>query len=575
MKLNLEPISSLSIIFKDYFMLALKGTSILMGNKHEINSLILYNLGQVYMKMYYYDWAMTSFLKCLSIQKKVFGVTHKVVARTLFCIASLHFICGDKGASQRAYQLTLKIYVRAAGVNVVEVKDTIDALYKAYEGESNMNEKGSAVLNEVRHYLLKHKTDILSDALFHIMLKLGDMNTNNPLERLACYESALNFHLSQGATDEDRFCAVYTKLGEASLCAGKNMLAVGYLKKGISTLRKRWKFGVMELVESLTTLGRAYTKVDNPTKANEVLLEALNLMKKEVSSDLRRKCRIFFDLGQAFTAIEHVKEAINSMKKSVDILKGRQVVDKTFMGEVYSNFAELHLKAGNKELSLVYYEEALRVWDKSHKLRLDTIFKAGNLASASKNHHHALSLYSQILSSPFDNVAKFYAHICSSRVLVMIKDYEHTLDHLDKAAMLGKLSKDQCSLDKLSSARRAIAVQLSKGRDENAALDILRANLKFVRIELGDNNLEFVNTLADMGSVHFASMNIQEAVEYYERSLKLLKSLQPTDESENVIIQKLTQLIEERLRIAVNESRAPIIDMITATSSVEGKVTTS
>ena len=529
-------------------MSALRGTEDIVGKQHESLSPILFNLGATNLKLIHYDWAMTNFLECLSIQKLQYGVTSKYVARTLFQIASLHYACEDKRESQRAFEMTLQIQVRIDNIPSEEVITTINALCDSFDDRST----SIGVLGDIHRFLSKRQPILNTDALLAILIKLGDLQKHDTEKALPFYELALSHHLENFGSQKrnNELLQIYIKLGDVNFRATKYETVIGYLIEAVSMINEdkgninseRTKM----LANVFATMGASFANLKQIENASKALEEGLSLMKVVPDDVFIEKASLFYDIGKHFHMIQNVEKGIECIYQAVDYAR----VDSSgpLLSKSLSILADMNAEIGKEELAFVYYEESLRlskpsmIRGEAWNERDSIISKAAGLAAKLNKINRAIALYSEILYSVSNDIAKFYANLSMCHVLTKIGEYDKALMHLDSAVDFGKNYKSDCDQEAVSARRRHIAVRLLDNGRTTDAIKLLQNNLKFVASDLGGMHLEVAMTLIEISSIHFSKREISESIKNYERALTIFNSFTCEDFS---LISKVYDLKKE------------------------------
>jgi len=523
-------------------MLSLEGIRDLLGPGHELNSFALFNLGHIHEKMLHLDWAMTSYLHCLSLQEKIYGVVHKNTARTLYHIACLHKECGDISTAIKVLQSAIHILGKTPDTNydlAIAITDKLCELHNQRNSTLDDDDLRS-LKNAIRILSKKAKMANSHEIVIELMLKTGDFLVEGKKEDEAFkyYHDALRMHLDQPSYDSLRLAFAYSKIGLLCSKTGKSHKAVEHLKKALAIRREiKISTNIEDIPELLTALGISLYRTGNRDNGFQALDEASHYLKLHYDGRKREQAKSSFDLGSAFYEMGENGKAINCFELSLDIYRNTLDITDSFTAEIYYALGEIYILNTKEYLSAVHlFEEAFRIWNRTgtnfSRISTDALFKGAWSLARKGRFQRALFLYSQIISSETASTqAKVNAQISIGNIYIEINDFNNAVRCFDKVISYEGMS-EECGTS-ISIGRRDIAIRLSKIGKAKEALTILQHNLTFVQNNLGDKHLENANTISDLGSVKFAWGEVEDAIQNYKSSLSLMYDLESQGSVEN------------------------------------------
>ena len=477
----------------------------------------------------------------------MYGINHKDVARTLFQIATLHFICGDIHESCRAFELTLQIQVRIENITIDEITITIDALCSSFSNELSV----LPVLDNVYRFLLKRQHSFQPTILLSILLRVGNVYRSDDIKALPFYELALSHYrekIKERVNNSD-LITLYTRLGYINYRMKKYEPAQGLLTEALRIVDKENDAVGLTKIEILTTLGSLCVIIDQVEDANEALEEGLHLLKVSPNISNKKKGTLFQELGKQYLLLKDFVKGIECIDRAIDFLRADGENNNVILSESLSILADAYVEINKEELAFVYYEESIRLAKSlaCSDINLDKkdryIFKAAGLATKLGKKDRALSLYSEITNSLSNESAQFYAHISICYVLSTMEVYEEASSQLENAIQLCKSDFDR---EVVSVRRRDLASQLFEYGKSWEALELLQNNKLFLAALCGGQHIEVVLTLIESASIHFSIGNIDHSIQDYVEALALLKSFTWSDKNIPLVF-RLTQDIEVKL----------------------------
>ncbi len=284
----------------------------------------------------------------------------------------------------------------------------------------------------------------------------------------------------------------------------------------------------------LNNIGRVLFSEENYDEALSHYLESVSIRKQQLGDDHPDVAACFYNIADTYLRKSEISFALDTVDKHLaPYAEMDQSVQSHFILSIYINVAKYYHEQNDYETSETYYLKAIDAGVKAHGpkcLEIATVYnKLGNLYYEQRDYDQALKNYSLGLeiekaklgpSSPniqvtLCNIGNAYK--AQGQYLLAkqcFKDLYHIQQHYFPDNVL-----------KLKESLFLIAEMDTKLGDKGKALDTYQIALKMLRDKYGDNHSSVAVTMNKIGVLLVETGLSRQAVDYFEKSLRIYSQL--------------------------------------------------
>lgn len=309
---------------------------------------LLYNLfGCVNQKLANYQEALNNFQKALEIYAKNMGDSHHYVAETYDFIGQLYLEMGNVADSQEYYKKSYEIYNEYYEEPIKEFgkasKFLGNILFATYEYKSAIK----AFLNAEMNFRKAYNDD--NPYIVNCYNNLGKAHN-----KIGDYVVALDYLNKANSvikkTRSDNvvnLAEIYNNLGETYLNMGEYRKGLEYFSKAEQKLFAKLGTCHPGLAKTLINLGDAYYHLAYYNSANANYLKAEDIFLKKLGANNSNLMNVYNKMGKLYNRSELYKDAIGKLHCAEDLSRKLPKFEQPQLVNTYKCLAETDILLGN------------------------------------------------------------------------------------------------------------------------------------------------------------------------------------------------------------------------------------
>ena len=339
--------------------------------------------------------------------------------------------------------------------------------------------------------------------------KLGDFN-----QAIEYHRQDLSLAKELGyRVGERRAC---NNLGSAYEKLGDFNQSIEYHKQALSTAKELLDRAGEGRAHHI--VGSAYNRLGDANQAIEYLKQHLSIAKE--LGDRADEGHAYHDLGVAYHQLGDFNHAIEYQKQHLSIAK--ELGDRVGKGHAYNMLGKAYRNLGDVNQAMVFAELYKNITqdpiDRLQSLKLLSVsyLELGKLFRAKDYSQEMIDL----AKGSGDRINEANAYILAGLVYVKRADFKLAKEYLEKALTIAKKLRDRSFESCVFKAFSIFHFQQGDfGRAKEYHKKFCNAREKTM-VEIGK-----AISLKNMGAILESSGDLHEAVDYYQRSIKLLNEL--------------------------------------------------
>lgn len=527
-------------------------SSSMTSSPHFIMIAILHTRGQICYRRGCFLDAIANYKEALTISHETFGQKHHTTAYACNSLGVLyyHILSGNQDeAAEDSQSLALQF------------SDTALSIWKEIRGYLNAN-VGTVYNNIGRLHVMKDRFKEAIECYNHALFIRSQTLGKGSLDYAAtAFNAGQSYHQIQY---RDRALELYQEfLHVAEKHFTKNHRDVAVVLSGIAQIhQERGEFDKAldlykeSLEASKNALGECHTEVamilnrignfhferENYDDAFEAYTKGLNIEKKVLDRNHGNIIVTLSNLGEIHRQRGEWDEALKVFKTVLDMQRSRYRADNTDIATSLHVIGMIYDKQGEANSALTYLQSALLMRRKLHgDNHIDVAFTLsalGNIFSRGNKFKLALDLFNEALRIRKSILGLYHSDVAFS--LYNIALIHHKQGSFAEAVE-GFLEALKIEKAVLGDEHKDVAITLYKlgdtykrNNDLDQALCYFKQALEIERLTMvTEDPLTIARTLTEIGNVHLARSEIQEAMLAFVESGRIYQStsLSPTNVS--------------------------------------------
>lgn len=190
---------------------------------------------------------------------------------------------------------------------------------------------------------------------------------------------------------------------------------------------------------SLMNIGLNYEKMNDYLRAEEMLLEALEVFKVAAEPNSIEFNRIYNNLGIVYRSLGDYPQAIDYGEKALQVKLSNYAADHPSVSKYYYNLGHIYLDAGQAEKALIFLKKTLNLdrknYGEQHYYTIDSKGAIGDALVQLKRYDEALTYYAAANDLPADDPDAMHPDITrlyleTGRVYEKMERYDEALEIL-------------------------------------------------------------------------------------------------------------------------------------------------
>jgi CHAT domain-containing protein/tetratricopeptide (TPR) repeat protein len=373
-------------------------------------------------------------------------------------------------------------------------------------------------VDAVRKAIASDRDFIAAEKSFAAAIKLrAEWTSEALLNAINKYEAAYNYWHS--ISNQQQMIETLTNIGEAYSRLSQNQKALDYYNQAL--LLSRAIGNRQSEVDLLNDIGEINIDLGNRQITLDYCKQSLALSVKV--GYVRGQAQALNNIGLVYHVLSDMQKALDSLNQALSLW--RAAGDRRGQAQTLTNIGYSYNDLGDLRRALAIFDEALALWQKSGDLRgaTLTLTAIGLLYSSLGDMQRALDAHDKAAQF-FQKMGDKSGEAVTLNALAYVYD---TLDDKDKAL---NCYKKAVQLYKAAGRRSSEAVTMgligeiydSLG-DKQKALDFYKKSLEISR-SLGDHRAE-AYALKDIGDIFVYFGEKDKALDYFKRALSLSQSL--------------------------------------------------
>ncbi|CAF1512808.1 unnamed protein product [Adineta steineri] len=493
------------------------------------------NLGSVYNDMGNHAEAIEYFERALRSQIISLPPEHPSRLSTESNLALSYLYVGDHQKAQEKYQKVLDATLRIKPPNMVSIAKAYRNIGIAFQMQHEYK-RALIYFNKAFHIQQRHLSANDPDLgltyinLTDLYISMGQKNNAFEASR-----RSLEIFQKQEPLNVLRLAKIYDTLSSLEDDVEK---AIQYQEEALAFLLKI-KYGNKQLVAgAYNNLGNRYKLAEQFDKALCYFKQALDINNELTNGDQDHVslAEIYANIGDVQYHLGNTSDALDYLMKSVNIqLKMRDYVQNPDLAETYDCLGRIYCDLKQYELSLVYYEKAIKIWkllSEIHDIQLATTYQhmafmyaeMGQWEQAVEYHQKTLSI--QLKCSELNKLELADTYFYLADLHDEHEDYQHSLSFYRKMLDIKEkvLSKDHLDVAK---AYELVAMSYHYNNEFKAALTMISRALHIRQRKNDTVGLAYTHEC--LGMVYEGMIELKKALNHYELGIEHQIKVIPQD----------------------------------------------
>nr|WP_269783547.1 serine/threonine-protein kinase [Marinibactrum halimedae] len=263
----------------------------------------------------------------------------------------------------------------------------------------------------------------------------------------------------------------------------------------------------------------------------QVLDRGADSIKNQFNDQPSVKVTLMTTLAKAYKKLQLPEKAIELYTASFELQKAIESTPNEMMATTLSNIAELLTLRGENKKANNYLNQAIAIYqeldEKDPKNEADAYSAAGILANRLGKYKESKQFLSHSLSIREAHFEQNHREIIKSHMELGVVytaegNYEQAQYYNEQALILAKQNPKE-NYTTLSSVHNTIAVTYHLQGNLQKAEEHYQESIKIRTNLFGENNIKLVTSYNNLGEVHTALNNFDKAIQYHEKSLAILE----------------------------------------------------
>lgn len=555
---------------REYFQQCLNLSGKLYGEKSEDYALALTQLGNAYSALNDVDNAVKYNIQSYELYKKLLGDKDPQTLSILRNIGNVYF---DGGRNQKAieyYEQNLTLQIKIQGKKSAELIQPLTDVAQVYEYTGDL-EKAKELYQQALDLCVTNSSNMLPETYLNMARVESAMS--NYQRTLELLDEALLANLRNNNGDLETEAFIKNNIGVAYKNLGDYETAADYLNESLEIRTELFGENSAKVSQVLSNLGNIQLDKGQFVAAQEIFEKVYNIDLDYYGVDHPEIAGDLMSLASACSGQGNLQKEIDLLLKAEQIYLNADGPESPGLVKIYNNITIPYL-------DLVLLDEAQKYCDLHRDLVLKLYGKAseqmadnynlqgmidkgtGKLNSAFENYKQSIAILEKIFEKPTLDLAAVYNNLGTSYLDYF--EYVQAQDHLEASLriyerVVGKNSfhyqttwmnlalveygrnnykraseiyheilkrKVVNQNDSLFKAdvHQNLALVFSVQDKKLQAISELEAALKIREVILGKDNMLVGHLLLNIGNMHENLKNFDQAMSYFSRAEKILKS---------------------------------------------------
>ncbi|CAF3813819.1 unnamed protein product [Adineta steineri] len=463
---------------------------------HPHIAISLHNIGSIFRIRQQDDEALVFSQQALLIQEKYYDSFHVDIGTSLTQIALCLTIEKHYNEALTCYQRTLAIYEKYYPLGHVSVAVTLSCMGYMFYEQDKYNES----FNLIQQAMAIHKR-FYSNGHIDMAMSLLDMGNleyyrKNHDKSLKMYDQGLLMFRKLNLSNHILAVTLLDNTGKTYIDEKDNCdKALYYYQQALNILETYYPSYLARIAVILNHMGHVFFRQRKLDKALDFYHRSINLLKEYYSSDHVETISFLRNYDNILENDEFIKhhEQVLISRKENGTTRGN-----TCIGSSSNGISHIHLRQNQFDEAFAFAQQSITFTEKSNPTHY--IMIADNLSNISR----AL-LYQDKLDEAFD---------FEQRALSIFKIHEPTnvLKIIESLNQMGEVQRKQGKY--------------------NEACDLFQEALTIYETNPAHVKADIPFTLMSLGSIKYNSeRDFDEALNYYQRAVNVLKEIYDTDYS--------------------------------------------